>query len=104
MENDTLKKATLTRIRDLLDFQITLDLFAFDSPEKKFDTSIFYQKIRQFQEDTESVSFNSVSKFDEFKSLVKRKEKKKRSLFRIPFNLHNNLEIGVKGFYYHLSY
>ena len=100
-DDPVFKTAAQTKAIDLYSNDISINLFVWDSPEKPFDFSHFYKTIldREEEQDVDYAStYNASSKLDEFKTIIRQKEIKKRSLFRIPLKIHDGFEIAVKGY------
>nr|KAJ3423025.1 X-ray repair cross-complementing protein 6 [Polyrhizophydium stewartii] len=91
-----------TRIKDLENNHISIELFALNkTPTERFDFSLFYGKITEFWRD-EDVEKSAMPLDGDYKALAERvqqKEFKKRVAFRVPFQISQTLQIGVKAFY-----
>ena len=86
---------------DLHENSITINLFVFDTPSKPFDFSHFYKPILDLEQEEDvdyASTYNASSKLDEFKNIIRQKEIKKRSMFRVPLKIHDGFEIAVKGY------
>ena len=94
-------RAAQTKAIDLYDNGISINLFVWDTPEKPFDFSHFYKPILDIEQEEDvdyASTYNAASKLDEFKNIIRQKEIKKRSLFRVMFTINEGFEIAVRGY------
>ncbi|ORE10458.1 vWA-like protein [Rhizopus microsporus var. microsporus] len=88
-DNPTQHKPTsIQRARDLLTIGIDIELFFFNKRDALFDPNLFYTEIVK----------DSVHRLEHLETIVKSKQAKGRSEFRIPFRINEGLCIGVKGY------
>ena len=74
--------------QDLLAIGIDIELFFSNKRDTLFDPNIFYTEIVK----------DSVHRLEHLETIVKSKQAKGRSEFRIPFQINEDLCIGVKGY------
>jgi ATP-dependent DNA helicase 2 subunit 1 len=95
-KENSLKK-TVERSKELLENDITIELFALKNKNKSFDSSLFWEKIIARDEDdyTGRITFDYCEKFDQLKEKIRRKEFKKRVLNTIELKIGNDISIAV---------
>eukprot|EP01080_Neovahlkampfia_damariscottae_P007370 gene7370-11692_t len=96
-KENSLKKA-IERSKELLENDITIELFVLKSQKRDFDSSLFWEKIIARDEDDYSdgkITFDSCEKFDQLREKVRRKEFKKRTLTSLELKIGNNISLGV---------
>ncbi|RUS22756.1 hypothetical protein BC937DRAFT_87171 [Endogone sp. FLAS-F59071] len=112
--NPELRNAAKIKARDLSEVGIRIELFNIDKPGQRFDFETFYKDIvDQDDEDDENTDTDTGTngdaraitpapgpsrKLKELMVKVRRKEVKKRSLFRLPLNVAEGITIGVRGY------
>jgi ATP-dependent DNA helicase 2 subunit 1 len=90
-------KKTVERSKELLEDDITIELFALKNKNKSFDSSLFWEKIIAKDEDdyTGRITFDYCEKFDQLKEKIRRKEFKKRVLNSIELKIGNDISIAI---------
>ncbi|KAJ3396105.1 X-ray repair cross-complementing protein 6 [Lobulomyces angularis] len=98
-DQDDIKKlrSSKTRAKDLKDLEISIDLFAMEDAQKPFNYDLFFKEIIS-EEEGISKSVSAISKFEQFEQKVRSKQVKKRTAFKIPFVIHEGLQISVLGY------
>ncbi|KAI8929805.1 SPOC like C-terminal domain-containing protein [Entophlyctis helioformis] len=94
--------ATRTRLQDLRNVHVEVDVFAIDkSRTERFDFGRFYFKVANLILDAgpDIKAIPAEENFKELHSRVQLKEFRKRTAFRVPFCFGNDLEIGIKAYY-----
>ncbi|KAJ3156664.1 X-ray repair cross-complementing protein 6 [Geranomyces michiganensis] len=93
-----------TRAKDLEDMGISIELFPINTADHVFDYQAFYYNlpgVRDLDEEDEEATKVVVSASDKFEMLatqILRREVKKRTAYRIPFEIAPGLTIAVKGY------
>eukprot|EP00833_Pecoramyces_ruminatium_P009181 jgi/Orpsp1_1/1183213/evm.model.c7180000084270.1 len=103
---DSLSKENKTIFNIINDFsflKILVEPFFLYNAEKPFDFDIFYKDFFEslYADNDEyltMVSQDISKRLDQLVTKIHQKEVKKRSLFKIPFHISENLTIGVEGF------
>ncbi|KAG4106421.1 SPOC like C-terminal domain-containing protein [Neocallimastix lanati (nom. inval.)] len=103
---DSLSKENKTIFNIINDFsflKILVEPFFLYNAEKPFDFDIFYKDFFETlyadnEEYLTMVSQDISKRLDQLVTKIHQKEVKKRSLFKIPFHISDDLTIGVEGF------
>jgi ATP-dependent DNA helicase 2 subunit 1 len=106
MEQPNLSKENKTIFNIINDFsflKILVEPFFLYNAEKPFDFDIFYKDFFETlyadnEEYLTMVSQDISKRLDQLVTKIHQKEVKKRSLFKIPFHISDDLTIGVEGF------
>jgi ATP-dependent DNA helicase 2 subunit 1 len=87
----------LERSKDLIESDITIELFVLKPKTAAFDPNIFWNKLIAVSEDeyTGTITFDFADRLEVLRDKVRRKEYKKRSLGTIPFELAPNVLLSV---------
>ncbi|KAF7721213.1 X-ray repair cross-complementing protein 6 [Apophysomyces ossiformis] len=107
--NQNFRNSAVQRAKDLAEVDIRIELFGVNKPDHDFDRSLFYENILSFQQrigrevDEEwqldaKTPAGTGNALDDLVARIRRKGSKKRSQFRIPFQLAEGLTIGVRGY------
>ncbi|GAB5592308.1 ATP-dependent DNA helicase II subunit 1 [Umbelopsis nana] len=107
--NISLRNAAIRRAKDLWEVGIRIELFSMDRPGHAFNNDSFYTAIVESEEAIQSSEANSrfqqpvekprsSKKLGELLQKIRRKEINKRSEFRIPFHINDELTIGIVGY------
>ncbi|KAI9282083.1 SPOC like C-terminal domain-containing protein [Umbelopsis sp. AD052] len=105
----SLRNAAIRRAKDLLEVGIRIELFGIDKPDHTFNNESFYTSIIESDEAIKTAERDSAfqtpveapkssNKLADLLQLIRRKQIKKRSEFRIPLHLNDELTIGVVGY------
>ncbi|KAJ3157346.1 X-ray repair cross-complementing protein 6 [Geranomyces variabilis] len=102
--NPTFLQNVRTRAKDLEDLGISIELFPINTADHVFDYQAFYYNlpgVRDVDEDDDDntkVLASASDKFEILATQILRREVKKRTQFRVPFEIAPGLTIGVKGY------
>ncbi|KAG2184916.1 hypothetical protein INT43_000829 [Umbelopsis isabellina] len=107
--NIGLRNAAIRRAKDLWEVGIRIELFSMDKPGQHFNNDFFYSAIIESDEAMKAAESDttfqqplekprSSGRLKELLQKIRRKEIKKRSEFRVPFHLNDEMTIGVVGY------
>ncbi|KAJ3175853.1 X-ray repair cross-complementing protein 6 [Geranomyces variabilis] len=102
--NPTLLQNVRTRAKDLEDLGISIELFPINTANHVFDYQAFYYNLPGIRDvddddyDDTKVLASASDKFEILATQILRREVKKRTAFRIPWEIAPGLTIGVKGY------
>jgi ATP-dependent DNA helicase 2 subunit 1 len=90
----------LERSRDLIEADITIELFVLKPKTASFDANLFWNKLIAVSEDeyTGTITFDYADRLEVLRDKVRRKEYKKRSLATLPFELGPDISLSVNLF------
>ncbi|KAI9207193.1 SPOC like C-terminal domain-containing protein [Polychytrium aggregatum] len=95
-----LRTNALTRASDLS--HLGIELHVFPLPGAVFDWSPFWNPLLKLTETNNSADEEAIpdmiEKWAQLEDLVKRKENKKRTIFRVPWHISPDIVIGVAGY------
>ncbi|KAI9143652.1 SPOC like C-terminal domain-containing protein [Paraphysoderma sedebokerense] len=92
------RNSSIARAADAREMEVFFEPFFINRPGKAFDPYTFYVDFVGIEEESTLPDFFAGStRWNEFSTRVRRRQVKKRSLFRIPFRI-GEIDIGVKGY------
>jgi len=86
-DNSTLRMKCIERSRDLMNSDISIDLFVLKSPPSSFKSDLFWKEMIHISDDdyTGNITYDCVEMFKDLRERIRRREFKKRGITSIPF-------------------
>jgi hypothetical protein len=86
-------RKTLEKIKDLIDSDISIELFLLKEENEDFNKKLFWEKLAtSFKYE---INFDYATKFSELREKVRRKEYKKRVRMQTTFEITPNFSIAI---------
>lgn len=91
--------AAKRKAQDLADLGIEIELFSMNKPGEKFDLNRFYNQILSLDEEDVTDHYPvGADKLDQIMNQLNKKQYKKRTMARLPFQITENVQIAVRVF------
>lgn len=90
------QRRAVQRAKDLAEQNITIELFPFNKPAGRFDFRLFFQEILAIDTDENADPIVGAEKLDDLKSLMRKKQFKKRTQGKAMFQVTPAMQIAVK--------